>query len=161
MRIIRTQWVRRKKPDKVKCRLVACDVAYSGREDVWAGTPTTIGQRIVLAMVLILGWQLGVGDVKTAFLHATLPPQEQFAVLPPQGYETDPEVVWVTKQALYGYRRAPQLFQEWLAEQLLANGWLRSKLDPCFFKQPITGSLLSHHADDLLVAAAPEHYQNI
>ena len=67
----------------------------------------------------------------------------------------------MAKQALYGYRRAPQLFQEWLAEQLLANGWLRSKLDPCLFKEPITGSLLSHHADDLLVAAAPEHYQNI
>ena len=136
-------------------------MAYSGREDVWAGTPTTIGQRIVMAMVLILGWQLGVGDVKTAFLHAALPPQEQFAVIPPQSYEIDPEVVWVAKQALYGYRRAPQLFQEWLAEQLLANGWLRSKLDPCLFKEPITGSLLSHHADDLLVAAAPEHYQNI
>ena len=53
-----------------------------------------------MAMVLILGWQLGVGDVKTAFLHASLPPQEEFAVQPPPGYEQDPEVVWGGEESL-------------------------------------------------------------
>ena len=121
------------RPKYVKVRHVACQLNLGQREDVWAGTPTTLAQRLLLLLALAYQWQVGVADVATAFLHAPIPESESIAIEPPTGEETNPEVVWLCKKALYGLRKAPAFFQEWLATQLESDGWVRCISDPCLF----------------------------
>lgn len=151
--------VQKQNPDRVKVRLIANQVRRGSRGDVWAGAPTSIGQRLVLALSALCHMQVGPADVRTAFLHAPLPEDEVLCIVPPPSEEKDPEVLWRCRKALYGFQKSPAYFQEWLAEQLTRLHWHRSSADPCFFFS--TGSMLSHHADDLILAAPGSCYTQL
>ena len=151
LRIIRSRWViTEKNKVEVKARLVACELAFGRRLDCWAGTPMTVTHRLLLCLATKLNLEATVGDAKTAFLNAELPQNERVAIVPPPG-EEPPGVLYLIIRALYGLRKSPAYFQEWLAEALRLVGWRRCILDPCLFVHDETGSLLSHHADDILL----------
>ena len=57
----------------IKARMVAQDVNRGGHQDTFAASPTTLGQRLLMRMSVVNGWELAVGDVSTAFLHTPLP----------------------------------------------------------------------------------------
>ena len=140
---------------EVKARLVVCQLAFGKRLDCWAGTPMTITHRLLLCIATMLDMEATVGDAKTAFLNAELPESERVAIVPPPG-EEEPGVLYLVIRALYGLRKAPAYFQEWLAQALQIIGWRRCVLDPCLFVHDPTGSLLSHHADDILLISHSE-----
>ena len=76
-KIIGTRWVYVKKPNQVRCRLVAQEFAGSEkREDLYAGTPPMAATRYFLSDTVSRGRgaarqkrKLMVLDVKRAFLH--------------------------------------------------------------------------------------------
>ena len=158
LRVIRSRWVLCDRGETVKARLVACDVAHGRREDVWAGTPTSTGQKLLLYYALARDWQVSTADVATAFLNAPLPDSELLAIEPPPGSEADRNIVWECHKALYGFRTSPSHFQEWFATQLTSLKWRRSVLDPCLYiyDQADGQALLSHHVDDILLAGTPD-----
>eukprot|EP00972_Heterocapsa_arctica_P003263 485864-Heterocapsa_arctica.AAC.1 len=57
------------------------------------------------------------------------------------------------KKALYGLRQSPRHFQEHMAKVLTAEGYRRLKSDSQSYYHPVTGAMISIHADDLLIAA--------
>eukprot|EP00972_Heterocapsa_arctica_P102858 15159766-Heterocapsa_arctica.AAC.1 len=74
--------------------------------------------------------------------------------MPPPGYRK-PNVVWRLKRSLYGLRRSPQRFNEHFASEMVKLGFSRCVGDPQVFFHAATGSTLSAHVDDLLVATPP------
>ena len=68
---------------KVKARLVATQVNYGSVMDTFAATPTSVAIKMLFQRALKRGWRVFVGDVSTAFLHASLPPEDLVYVRPP------------------------------------------------------------------------------
>ena len=162
IRLIRSRWVLTAKPDtSVKARWVACELNLCQRDDVWAGTPSSLSHRILLCLALLLNFDASIGDVRAAFLNAALPADEIVAIIPPDGEEQDPDVVYLCLRAIYGLRKSPAYFQEWFAEQLVNHEWVRCVADPCLFCHKATCSFLSHHTDDILLVTDPEHTEQI
>ena len=61
-------------------------------------------------------------DISVAFFHADIGSVEPIAVIPPAGLRMDPRHYWQLLKAMYGTRRASQLFQEYLARIFEENG---------------------------------------
>ncbi len=122
--VIDCRWHLHRKPatKKVKARVVARQIKhYNDELDTFAATATTVGARVLLAYLAhkIDGkepWTAFFGDVKTAFLHATLPADQRVYLRPPMTERLhDKTRIWVALKALYGLRQAPRLSQEHLA----------------------------------------------
>jgi len=98
LKVVKSRWLLVQKPDKVKARLVAQEVAFTHRDDCWAGTPTSVGQRLLLRRSLQTGWSTRQGDIATAFLHAKS--SAGVAVVPPPTEDVDPDELWECVQSL-------------------------------------------------------------
>ena len=151
--IIGTRWLLTKKsPTRVKGRVIVQEVNKGGWVDAFSPAPTPIGQRLLLAIAAHEGWAVRLGDVSTAFLHASLDEGEMVFVRPPPG-EEKPGMIWQLKKSLYGLRRSPQRFNEHFVVELKKCGWERCAADPQLFYHREERALLSAHVDDLLLAA--------
>ena len=102
--VIGARWVYVKKPNVVRCRLVAQEFAGSEkREDLYAGTPPMAATRYLLSDIVSRGrnnrkGKLMVVDVKRAFLHG-LCTRSIYVELP--GAESQGgEVRWKTHQVV-------------------------------------------------------------
>ena len=98
--------------------------------------------------------ELQLGDIGTAFLHASLSQGMMVFVRPPVNLRR-PGCIWRLKKALYGLRQSPRLFQEFLAEALGQPGWVRCVVEPQLWFHLRTGAMLTAHADDLMLATPP------
>jgi len=152
-KVVGTRWVLTQKPDKVRARLVATEVAYEKREDLYSPTPTAVGLRCVLAKAVAEGSFVQVADLTTAFLHA--PCQDSVVVRPPAEFGK-PGVFWQLQKAMYGTRAAPRDFSDYLAHELVKLGFARLKSDGSVFSNHKTGVDISVHVDDPLVAGPSE-----
>ena len=75
------------------------------------------------------------GGFDRAFLHA--PTDEPIYVEPPAEAKLPRDVVWRCKKGLYGSRKAPYWFQEWLAKLMVEKPlFLRLVVDPQIFRGP-------------------------
>ena len=114
-------------------------------------TPRTTGDMIAIF-----------GDVTRAFPHApvdvpivTRLPTECDGLVLHQGEEE--ELVlrggqWILiGKALYGYRRSPRLWQQWLTERLEEVSLQRSAIDPALFYNLDLGIGMLVHVDDMLL----------
>eukprot|EP00972_Heterocapsa_arctica_P030648 4510470-Heterocapsa_arctica.AAC.1 len=95
--------------------------------DVYAATASSVSARTLLALATARRRQgqnvtLMIGDVSTAFLHAPLPPERKFYLIPPATEHVGGEL-WHLRKALYGLRESPRWFQEHLARVAEAHGW--------------------------------------
>eukprot|EP00972_Heterocapsa_arctica_P064381 9502155-Heterocapsa_arctica.AAC.1 len=95
--------------------------------DTYAATASGARARALLALAAHRrrrgeAWCLQTGDVSTAFLHAPLPPDRRFYVVPPST-EHEGAALWRLKRAFYGLRESPRFFQEHLANVASAHGW--------------------------------------
>ena len=107
----------------VRSRLVATEVNTYGRDDVAANTPPVAVVRLVLSMAASKpGRFVGLHDAEVAFFHAFI--DEWIVVIPPRGVRKDGKL-WQLLKALYGIRRANQLWQEFLAKLFLDHDWFR------------------------------------
>ncbi len=157
-KVINCGWVLSERgPDRVKCRVVAQEINWGDWADVFAATPTTSGQRLLLHHAAVLGMEVVLADVSTAFLHAALP--EPVYVRPPSNVRRQ-GMVWRLSKALYGLRKSPQLFQEHFATRVGVLGWKRLVADAQVFVHP-RGWLMSAHVDDLLVVVPQADVANM
>ena len=64
---------------------------------------------MLMAMAIARKWELQLGDVGTAFLHASLSPGMTVVVRPPVNLRR-PGYIWRLEKVLYGLRQSPRLF---------------------------------------------------
>jgi hypothetical protein len=161
---IASRWVLSDRPAKeeVKCRIVAQQLRATdtNNPDVFAATPTTVSQRLLIQRALERKWILHTGDVSTAFLHASLPSSAKIYIVPPPS-ERRVGRLWRLRKALYGLREAPRLFQEFLAATLIRHGFTRLVADPQLYEHNTTGALVSIFADDILICCAASDLQKV
>ena len=121
---------------------------------MYSPTPSVSSLRVLLAIAARKGYSVKTGDFSTAFLHVLLGIDEEVYVKAPKVVWVDGvPVFWKLKRALYGLRKAPQLFNNHLTEVLEKYGMRRLKSEPTVF---VKGELLLLvHVDDPL-ATGPE-----
>ena len=102
------------------------------------------------------------GDVKCAFLHAHLPPEETVYVHVPRGFTQYSKKgkggakVLKLKRCLYGLRNSPRQFWKFMVEKLEVCGMKQSKLDPCLFVGDKVMAVL--YVDDLLLWSTSDQH---
>ena len=130
--IIKSKWVLRRKEDGVRCRLVGKGFAQEINDkdaDAYASTPQLVTLKCLLAFALARQQTILSGDVSTAFLHATLPDDQEIFIEPPQEYYGGTNIVWKLKRPLYGLRTAPKAWQDHFADTMLELGGTRLKCE--------------------------------
>lgn len=91
---------------------------------------TTI--RLMFVLQCLLNLESVSADVSCAFLHGTLPANEEIFVEMPRGF-VKPGKVLKLKKSLYGLRQAPRCFWQYLTSAMNECGLKQSGFDPCLF----------------------------
>ncbi|CAH9063142.1 unnamed protein product [Cuscuta epithymum] len=116
--------------------------------------PTTV--RLVLSIVVSLGWCIRQLDVKNAFLHGHL--TEEVYMRQPPGFihPSFPHHVCRLSKALYGLKQAPRAWFHRFSGFLLYHGFTQSKSDSSMFvysqQSQIVYILL--YVDDILITSS-------
>jgi hypothetical protein len=126
-------------------RLVLMQIAYDVREDVQANTPPIKAIRCVVSVTATKSRtrQIAIYDVSVAFFHAKFLEGEELFARAPAGINPPGKIMRI-KGAMYGSRRAGQLWQERIYEDFEAAG---------FEAVVVAANLLHHPGDDIDVAA--------
>jgi hypothetical protein len=150
---IKTRWVLRWKGNKVRARLVA--KGYSQRvddpDDTYASTPLLTTLKLLLLFGLDRKFRMRLGDISTAFLHATLREDEKILIKPPEEYYPGKDVYWRLNRPLYGLKTAPKAWQDHFASVLTELGGRRLKSDPNVYHFPTTNDYVMVYVDDLII----------
>ena len=142
---------------KFKARLVARgdQLKTIFDPDTYAGTAHSDTLRLFLSAAT-LDYDIDSHDVKTAFLHPSLKPDEKIYLRRPKGAtdEDMPPVVELLK-CIYGLPQAAKYFDEHVTSRLLAMGFKRCVSDSQLFILDKNNEklLLIKHVDDFLCAA--------
>ena len=161
-KVIGTRWVYTKKPNLVRCRLVAQEFAGSDkREDLYAGTPPMAATRYLLSdsvsrgsVAQIRRRKLMVLDIKRAFLHG-IATRTLYVELPDEESEGGKYVGRLNK-TLYGTRDAPVAWLRAVRGDMETLGFLECKVTTGVFVHPVRDLRVVTHVDDFLVAGELE-----
>ena len=99
---IDSRWVHKNKtPTEVRSRIVAKGFkeGVEDLDDIYASTPLFVITRVLLAVAMARSWEIRLGDVSTAFLHAPLGNQHVY-IWPPKGYYPEGTTLWHLKKAM-------------------------------------------------------------
>ena len=153
-KVIGTTLVLKLKKGVVKARICAQDFKFKEqRDDLYSPTPSVASLRAILALAARKGYPVKIGDFSTAFLHVPID-EDTYVMAPKVLWKDGVPVYWKLNKALYGLRKAPQLFNEFLSGVLERFGMTRLKGEPTVFVKSELNLLV--HVDDPL-AAGPEH----
>jgi hypothetical protein len=155
------KWVFKVKKDpngnvvKHKARLVA--KGYAQRQgvdfdEVFAPVARIETVRVLLALAVQNGWEVHHMDVKSTFLNGDL--SETVNVQQPPGFIVGKgDKVLKLRKALYGLRQAPRAWNAKLDKELMALGFVRSKLEHAVYRRSSKGSFLivGVYVDDLII----------
>ncbi|CAE7380121.1 unnamed protein product, partial [Symbiodinium pilosum] len=97
-------------------------------DEIFASTPSLTTLKLLLVLAMAFNWHIAVGDVSTAFLHASV--DSDIFVIPPLEFYPQGGVLWKLRKALYGLRNSPKLWQTHFASVMAKNGFKRMKSDP-------------------------------
>lgn len=158
---VRSKWVDEKRVKSgiviVRSRCVAMEFNRFAREDVNASTPPIAVVCAVISMAASKRPRgqrlLGVYDVSVAFFHADI--DEDIQVTPPFSASVD-GMTWQLQKAMYGTRRAGQLWQEFLASVFESNGWTRIIVAAGVYYEPRLDITCVIHGDDFLAEGEAE-----
>jgi hypothetical protein len=125
---------------RYKARLVARGDLQDESElsDLYSPVANYTTVRTLLAVAALKNFDLDHMDVKTAFLNAPLPLDDEIYLHVPEGFDI-PDLalgqrcVLKLKRSLYGLRQAPSLWNSTLHEFLLSQGLRQSDADPCLY----------------------------
>ena len=121
---------------KFKARLVARgdQLKTIFDPDTYAGTAHSDTLRLFLSVAATLDYDIDSHDVKTAFLHPSLKPDEKIYLRRPKGAtdEDMPPVVELLK-CIYGLPQAAKYFDEHVTSRLLGIGFRRCVFDSQLF----------------------------
>ena len=148
---------------KMKARLCARgDLAEAGvhyfDESLYAPVVQWTTVRILLILECILGLKSKQGDIKAAFLHSKLDPDEEIYLEMPQGFKQygkngRPKVLRLNRR-IYGLKDAPKAFFEYLKGKMEECGMRQSEFDPCLFIGDTTIAVV--FVDDVLMWSRDE-----
>ena len=132
-------------PKRAKYRIVALgnlDRVHWTRGDVYAPVMSMIELRLLTSIAVRKKCTLKCGDVKQAFVQATLPDDELYVLRPPHDcFDTNPTDLWKLNKSLYGLRRAPKHWYNKLQSMLQYINLRPCKNAPCIFH----GEILPGH----------------
>jgi len=144
------KWVFKVKKDpdgnvvKYKARLMA--KGYAQRQgvdfdEVFAPVARIETVRVLLALAAQGGWEVHHMDVKSAFLNGDLT-ETVFVQQPPGFIIGNGDKVLKLRKALYGLRQAPRAWNAKLDKELVALGFVRSKLEHAVYRRSCKNSFL-------------------
>ncbi|KAI3815830.1 hypothetical protein L1987_15513 [Smallanthus sonchifolius] len=164
---IGTKWVFKCKKDdqgvlvRNKARLVV--QGFNQQEgidytEVYAPVARLEAIRLFLAFTSFKGFKVFQLDVKSAFLYEKV--KEEVYVCQPPGFEDplNPNMVFKLDKALYGLHQAPRAWYETLSTHLLANDFVRGKIDSTLFIKKSGGDylLVQIYVDDIIFGSTNE-----
>ena len=161
-RAVGLKWVFKIKKDpdgnivKYKARLVAKGYAQCfgvDFEEVFAPVARIETVRVLLALAAQGGWEVHHMDVKSAFLNGEL--SETVYVQQPLGFVVgNGDKVLKLRKALYGLKQAPRAWNAKLDRELLALGFVRSKMDHAIYRRKNRNSflLVGVYVNDLIIS---------
>ena len=125
------------KYDENGYRIVALgnlDRFHWSRGDVYAPVLSMIELRLLTSIAVRNQCIMKSGDVKQAFVQATLPPNELYIVRPPKGCtQSQPNEYWKLNKPLYGLRRAPRHWYDKFNKMLTSLHLSPCPNAPCIF----------------------------
>jgi hypothetical protein len=118
--------------------------------ETWA----PVAQRSTICIVMVLAATLGHHsvqcDIKAAFIHSRIPPEEEIYVHQPRGFKCDDGTeVLQLKGTLYGLRQSPHYFFKYFTECLVRQSLTPSNFDPCLFMS--TTMIVIIYVNDILI----------
>jgi hypothetical protein len=124
------------------------------------GRPASL--RILISFAVDNDLSIHQLDVRSAFL--TCPLDDKVTLLPPPGFECQPDTVLELKKAIYGLRQAPLVWYKRLSAYLKTLGFSISQSDPCVFWRVGVAwrvdTWIFAHVDDLvIISKQPEHFK--
>ena len=127
------------------------------RSDVFAGTPPLRAARIIVPMAASKHPKrrrvVGLHDARVVFFHAVM--DEEVYVRPPPGLRR-PGKLWRLLRALYGTRKAAQLWQTHYSKVFTDGGFTVVKCVPGTFYSEALNLEVVAHCDDFLSASTDE-----
>lgn len=150
----------KKNPDgkivKHKARLVAkgyAQVQGVDFEEVFAPVARIETVRVLLALAAKGGWEVHHMDVKSAFLNGDLT-ESVYVKQPPSFVVGKGDKVLKLRKALYGLRQAPIAWNAKLNQELIALGFVKSRMDHAVYRRSNKGSFLNVgvYVDDLIIS---------
>ena len=162
-KVIGTRWVYVKKPNQVRCRLVAQEIAGSDkREDLYAGTPPMAATRYLLSDTVSRGRgtskrkrELMVLDVKRAFLHGHATRTIYVELLEEESDRG--RYVGKLAKTLYGTRDAPVAWQRVVKGDMARLGFEECRMTIGVYIHQTRDLRVVTHVDDFLVAGEIQH----
>ena len=177
--------ITRKAGGRRKVRIVACGnyIEKGDSEDLYAGGSDSISMRLSLKKAMIEGWTGASMDIRTAFLNAPLPTENEQgggsivllkppAILVKLGYVSSTSY-WKALMAMYGLRQSPKTWGDHRDECFHEMTWKIGKeefyfesmtSEPNLWKimqkekvsQDVQKGLMLVYVDDLLVLSKEE-----
>ena len=90
-------------------------------------------------MAVEMGRRQKQGDCKNAFLHPSIPANEVLICKPPHGCPfSDPDELWLLKKTIYGFRRSPKHWFDYITAAFYRAGLKPLPNEPCIF----TGTII-------------------
>jgi hypothetical protein len=114
--------------------------------------------RAIAHLAASLDWDLKQYDIKTAFLHGVLPPDESMFMEQPPGFECPGKEDWVWQllKSIYGMKQASRVWNKTLHAAVSEWGFQRMDCEWCvYIRRSPTGTVIfSVHVDDIFSAAS-------
>ena len=114
--------------------------------------------RLLLHIAASLDWDMQQFDVKQAFLHGVLEPDEVQFMAQPEGFEVEEKENWVwrVEKGLYGMHQAGRIWNKTMHDKMIAWGFHRLDCEYCVYaRDDNTGSVLTAvHVDDFVSIAS-------
>ena len=160
---VSVRWVTTVKPDgTVKCRLVGRGYEENA-ESIRTDSPTCSRDtlRVLMSIVVGIGWTIQHIDVESAFLQGKQLDREVY-IRPPLEAETN--VLWKLNKCLYGLKDAPRMWFVELSETLESFGMEVSLYDESFLfwrKEGKLHGVMGVHVDDFLNGGSKEFQKKI
>ena len=161
-----TKWLDQEKAPKgqapdIRSRCVVKGIAYSKRNDIFAGTPSLEALKLLASKLASsnkghrAAKRLQVLGVKRVFLYAELE-REVYIELPEEAKRPgEGDVVGRLDRAMYGTREALQAWQRHITDLLRDLGCVAGKSQPCVFHHPMRDLQLVVHVDDIACIGLP------
>ncbi|KAK1653507.1 hypothetical protein QYE76_071312 [Lolium multiflorum] len=168
--VIGTKWLFKNKKDenniviRNKARLVVqgfAQIEGMDFEDTFASVARLEAIRLFLAFASFHNFKLYQMDVKSAFLNGPL--KETAYVAQPPGFEDPrrPNHVYLLHKALYGLKKAPRAWYEFLRDFLLHDGFCMGTVDSTLFTKRVKGGglfICQIYVDDIIFGGTnPNH----
>ena len=150
-------WALRWNGNDVRARL--CVRGFNQRindvDDTFASTPVLCILKLLLVLALAKGWSLFTYDITTAFLHASLNPEDPpIYVWPPKEYFPPGTIIWRLLKAVYGLRTAPRDWQDHFSQVMELMNFIRLKSDGNVYINLLLQVIILAYVDDLFILAS-------